>query len=402
MTDLHYLQIAQWREEIARVPEKRLYHRLADALLKAGRPHDAYDIAVKGLFIHDSKYWACVEAKGAAELTLGRYADAVLTLRPLTEQLGNPENRRKLAMALYGSGKAEEAEKICKRILQSNPFDNQTQRLLSKGRAALPDPITHDAPLPEIDESPAAETDAAPSEPASPEPEEQTPSDPETESAGPHLRMVEDVPEEVEVFGEEPEIEIAAPPEEVEVFGAEPESEPEKEAAVAEPAPVEPTPSAEKAEDAQVKRNADGVVLHQIVEDEKPFAADVAPEADAALARLFDSMTPGMEKSDKTAADFTVPAQVDRVHADIDRDELGRENDPTEGMDAEANVEEMKVFGEIGGDEIDEEKPGQSQLKPSPASEATTKDEQTKTDAPRKKGFFRRIFRSRRHQKENQ
>ena len=391
MTDLHYSQIAKWREEIARVPEKRLYHRLADALLKVGRPHDALDIAAKGLFIHDTKYWACVEAKGASELALGRYADAVLTLRPLTEQVANPENLRLLAMALYGANQDDEAAKICKRILQDNPFDAPAQKLMNKGRAALPAPIAQDAPLPEIEEAPHEEPSAAPA--PEPEAEEEPAAEPEREEhAKPHLRIVESEPEDVDVFGEQEAAPIEAP-EDVDVFGAEPEAAPAEES-------VAPEPEAASEEPAD-KREDESMVLHRVGEGDRPFDADAAPEAEAALDKLFSAMAAAPATSAEAEAPFAEPAQVDGEQAEIPHEELGHEYDPTEGMDAHVDVEEMNVFGEIGGEPSERETPESSPLPPSPASEAASEEEQETTDTPKKKGFFRRVFGSRRKRKEN-
>ncbi len=390
MTDLHYSQIAKWREEIARVPEKRLYHRLADALLKVGRPHDALDIAAKGLFIHDTKYWACVEAKGAAELALGRYADAVLTLRPLTEQVANPENLRLLAMALYGANQDDEAAKICKRILQDNPFDATAQKLASKGRAALPAPIAQDAPLPEIEEA-SPKPFAAPE----PEPEEEPLEEPEAapaaeDHAKPHLRIVESEPEDIDMFGEEEPGQIEAP-EEVDVFGAEPEAAPVEKIAATAPASETPAET----------RDDESMVLHRVGEGDRPFDADAAPEAEAALDKLFSAMAAAPTTSAEAEASFAEPAQVDGEQAEIPHEELGHEYDPTEGMDAHVDVEEMNVFGEIGGEPSERETPESSPLPPSPASEAASEEEQETADAPKKKGFFRRVFGSRRKRKEN-
>jgi len=404
LTDLHYSQIAKWREEIARVPEKRLYHRLAEALLKVGRPHDALDIATKGLFIHDTKYWACVEAKGAAEVALGRYPDAVLTLRPLTEQVANPENLRLLAMALYGVNQDEEAAKICKRILQGNPFDASAQKLMNKGRAALPEPIAQDVPLPESKDAPHVEPPVASVPEPQEEPDQELVEDAEPAAhAKPHLRIVENEHEDVDVFGEEEPAPIQAP-EEVDVFGAEPDAAPIEESAAPEPAPVEEigTPEPAPASEAPAETRADdSQVLHRVGAGDRPFDADAAPEAEAALDRLFSAMSDAPPAIADEETRFAAPEQADDAQAAIPQEELGHEYDPTEGMDAHIEVEETNVFGEIGGEPSERETPESSPLPPSPASENVADADRKTTDAPKKKGFFRRVFGSRRKRKEN-
>jgi len=393
LTDLHYSQIAKWREEIARVPEKRLYHRLAEALLKVGRPHDALDIAAKGLFIHDTKYWACVEAKGAAEVALGRYPDAVLTLRPLTEQVANPENLRLLAMALYGVNQDEEAAKICKRILQGNPFDASAQKLMNKGRAALPEPIAQDAPLPESKDAPHVEPPIA----SVPEPQEEPDREPIEDAepaahAKPHLRIVENEHKDVDVFGEEEPAPIQAP-EEVDVFGVESQSAPVEKMAAPEPASASEAPTEARADDSQV--------LHHVGAGDRPFDADAAPEAEAALDRLFSAMSDAPPAIADEETRFAAPEQADDAQAAIPQEELGHEYDPTEGMEAHVEVEETNVFGEIGGEPSERETPESSPLPPSPASENVVDADRKTADAPKKKGFFRRVFGSRRKRKEN-
>lgn len=394
-------QILAWRQELERDPAKRLYHRIAEALLKSGRPAAALDIAEKGLFIHEDKYLACQEVKGAALLALGRYSAAVDVLQPIAEQVKNPQARQKLVMALYGARRDDEGKAICKQLLRANPFETTLQKLMSKGAAALPDPITEEEPLPELVEPPNA-----------PEPEEEPPADePTLEDPPVDAPSVQaEVQEEESPEPEREEVYDPGEPEAVDVFAAEDlaEPEPEPEQPVEEPLPPEPEPVPMEETPDKIDDQLEGVVLHQADDQERPFDAAAAGEAEATVDQFFGAMSKGDETKQSDATDdFSVSDEEAANEA-----EQAVEDDPTDGMEQAVDVDDVDVFGDLAGGE-DQQQPSSIQAEPGDTSEEPSAAEQVETneeaqsddESPEtkpKKGRWRKIFGGKRRQKEEE
>jgi hypothetical protein len=167
-------QIALLRQELARFPDKRVHHRLAEALLAAGRPYEALTIADQGLAAQP-RYLACQQVKGQALVAVGRWTEAVETLTAVVQRVDSPEAQRQLAVALFGAGRDGEGRALCEQLLKRDPLDAEARRLHSIGRAALPKPIAADAAPPATlaperpAPTPSIAAPAAPPAPAAPE-----------------------------------------------------------------------------------------------------------------------------------------------------------------------------------------------------------------------------------------
>jgi hypothetical protein len=166
MTEELYRQIAAWRLELERSPGRRMHYRLAEALLAVGRPREALEIAEKGL-ASQPRYLACLDVKGQALLAMHRWREAAAVFSSMAERVDSIEVRRQWATALLGAGEEAQAREIAELILQSNPLDAETRRLLSLGVAALPELIAEDRPLPDIPAAVAQTPAGAPPAPES-------------------------------------------------------------------------------------------------------------------------------------------------------------------------------------------------------------------------------------------
>jgi tetratricopeptide (TPR) repeat protein len=304
-----------WRKELERDPSQRLYHRIAEALLKTGRPAAALDIADKGLFIHDKKYLTCTEAKGLALLALGRYATAVETLKPVAAQLGSVDTKRKLALALFGAGFDEEALALCRELLRSNPFDRETKQLLAKGREALPPPITDETPLPEDDET--------------------------AEIARPIRSAVE--PETKPTS--RPVAPAIAPPR---------EPPPAPRPVVVTPPPDKPPPEPTRiAAEKPPAMGIEGLVTHVASEAHRPLEAEAAPEAEELVEDFFrrmDAAESVQRLRPVRAPEAASPPSGGSPDLEVAAEERSVEYDPTEGIHANVDVEEVDVFGDLAAE----------------------------------------------------
>ncbi len=348
-------QIHAWRRDLERDPSQRLYHRIAESLLKVGRPAAALDIAEKGLFIHDKKYLTCIEAKGLALLALGRYAAAVETLKPIAAQLGSVETKRKLAAAMFGATMDDEAAALCRDLLRLNPFDRETKQLLSKGRQALPEPITSEPPLPEDEEPPP--------------PAEEEPELPPAEWERPRREPLRELRHE-----ESPPLAAEKPVEQ-------PDSPPQsaKSTAPAEKAASAPAKTREVPADPQTpiiaSAGIEGLVAHLATEGQKPLEADAVNEADELVEDFFRRMETNGNGS-KPAVTFVPSPPEPASHSmepEVTPEEHSVEYDPTEGFDDAVDLEEVDVFGELGT----ETRPAHvnavpSSAEPLPAQESAT------------------------------
>ena len=344
-------QIHAWRRDLERDPSQRLYHRIAESLLKVGRPAAALDIAEKGLFIHDKKYLTCIEAKGLALLALGRYAAAVETLKPIAAQLGSVETKRKLAAAMFGATLDDEAGTLCRDLLRLNPFDRETKQLLSKGRQALPEPITSEPPLPEDEEPPP--------------PAEEEPELPPAEWERPRRELLR-----------EPRHEESPPPA-VEQPISPPQST--KPAAPAEKAAAAPAKAREVPTEPQTPMisgaGIEGLVAHLATEGQKPLEADAVNEADELVEDFFRRMETNGNGSKPTVTVVSSPPETasHSMEPEVAQEEHSVEYDPTEGIDAAVDLEEVDVFGELGT----ESRPAHMKATPSPAESIPAQESAT-------------------------
>lgn len=331
-----------WRAELDRYPDKRLYHRLAEALLELGRPAAALEIAERGITRH-AKYWSCQEVQGAALVALGRYDEALAVLEPIGARVGAEEAKRQQAMALFGLGREDDARRICRELLQRDPFDKTAQRLLRVGAAALPKPVSDDAPQPPAEPEPAA----------APEPEPE--------------------PEPAPAPAEQPAIEPPPPPVQKPMPPRPPQS------SVAEPQqPFDDLSTSETDklvddffdplmdDDSPNAKTADTVVRAKTAQEEvspalvAPEGTEIVEEGDQALSQ------------EEVATEGDASFAPEKADDDVEEDDVddAREYDPTEGMDADIDIDDIDVFGELGDGPTRAAAPSAPEA-PSPSQEAT-------------------------------
>lgn len=298
MEEVELRQIMEWRKEIERDPLKRLYHRLAEALLRNGRPRAALDLAEKGLFIHDKKYLACEEIKGAALLALGRYVEAVAVLRHAAQQVDSQEIKHKLALSLFGADRSEDARAVCQELLAKNPFDTETRHLLVKGKQLLPMPITDEEPLAELEETPP-EAPRQPQATVKTEPPRETAVEPKTPALA------------TETASEKAE---GIPPERT---------------------------ASERDIGGRRKAPYEGFAGHEVTDAKKPFDAQVAQEAEALVDNFFNPLLGNSTAEHAESAAAGEPPHPDQNVAPAS------EYDPTTGMNQSVDIGEVNVFQEL-------------------------------------------------------
>lgn len=122
---------------MAQAPSKRLFFKLAEGYLETGRIAESLAMAEQGLRAHPG-YLSCLEIKGFALVRLGRWAEAVAVLDDVNRRVGGDKVKTFLAMGLFGAGRKEQAESLCREILAANPFNAEIKRLLNQGGQPLP------------------------------------------------------------------------------------------------------------------------------------------------------------------------------------------------------------------------------------------------------------------------
>ncbi len=122
---------------MAQAPSKRLFFKLAEGYLETGRLAEALETAEQGLRSHPG-YLSCLEIKGFTLVRLGRWNEAIAILEDVNNRVGGDKVKTFLAMALFGAGRQEAAEALCRDILAANPFNVEIKKLLSQGGQIAP------------------------------------------------------------------------------------------------------------------------------------------------------------------------------------------------------------------------------------------------------------------------